>query len=203
MKRRLPLVVEQAIGTAESSRVRLAKDFHRHVQLELGRPPVCKKGCSNCCFYPITVTALEAISIFRWLYKKRRWSNSLKKVLKAASDRVWGLAPEVWLLARVPCPFLAEDKSCSIYEVRPFTCRVTYSGGDPELCDPHNIVDIEQVPRRDVLEQQYDMEHKTLKKNRLTRAQFPLASGVLFAERIVKGELDIRDLGVKAFQGAP
>ena len=28
-----------------------------------------------------------------------------------------------WVLQSVPCPFLAEDNTCSIYDVRPKACR--------------------------------------------------------------------------------
>jgi Fe-S-cluster containining protein len=38
------------------------------------------------------------------------------------------------------CPLLGKDGSCSIYAIRPFTCRVYVSFSPPELCRPDNIL---------------------------------------------------------------
>lgn len=200
--RRLPILVERAIGSAEASRAKISSEFAMDVAQELGRAPTCMKGCFNCCYFPVIVTVLEALSIYRWLVKTRKWTHGLKVKLQEASKVVWGLAPEVWLMAKVPCAFL-EDKECSIYSHRPFTCRVTYSGGDPEMCDPHNVVRSEQISRREPLTKQFGLEEKELRGQRVTTMHFPLASAILFADMIHKGELDILDLGFRALRGGP
>lgn len=38
------------------------------------------------------------------------------------------------------CPLLGKDGSCSIYAIRPFTCRVYVSFSPPEFCRPDNIL---------------------------------------------------------------
>jgi Fe-S-cluster containining protein len=63
----------------------------------------CKKGCSNCCRIPISVTELDVYFIERSLRIKR---NKIKLAI----------------LPEIPCPFLVSN-SCSIYMYRPFVCR--------------------------------------------------------------------------------
>lgn len=65
----------------------------------------CKKGCSNCCHYSVTVSELEIQFIETHAKKKR-----LKVPLPHADFH--GHA----------CPFL-KNNACSIYAVRPFVCR--------------------------------------------------------------------------------
>jgi uncharacterized protein len=65
----------------------------------------CKKGCSDCCYYPITVSEVEIAFIEKTTKKKRN-----KAFLPAADYH------------GSPCPFL-EQGSCSIYKSRPFVCR--------------------------------------------------------------------------------
>jgi Fe-S-cluster containining protein len=39
-----------------------------------------------------------------------------------------------------PCPLLGQNGSCTIYAIRPFTCRVYVSFSPPMLCRPENIL---------------------------------------------------------------
>ena len=63
----------------------------------------CKKGCSNCCRIPISVTELDVYFIERSLRIRRNEIN-------------------LAILPETPCPFLLSN-SCSIYMYRPFVCR--------------------------------------------------------------------------------
>lgn len=74
-------------------------DLNRYVQ---GYTP-CKKGCSNCCCIPISVTELDVYFIERSL----GISRNIQKLL---------------ILPEIPCPFLVSN-ACSIYRYRPFVCR--------------------------------------------------------------------------------
>lgn len=65
----------------------------------------CKKGCSDCCHYSVTVSEVEIGHIERYTKIKRRKEFLPKENFHGS-----------------PCPFLKEG-NCSIYEARPFVCR--------------------------------------------------------------------------------
>lgn len=65
----------------------------------------CKKGCSACCYYNISVSEIEVAYI-----EKHTKHRSLKTLGTKKSFH------------GQPCPFL-QNGSCSIYEARPFVCR--------------------------------------------------------------------------------
>lgn len=83
----------------------------------------CKKGCSYCCHYSITVCEIEIAYIEKHTKKKRR-----KELLNKKNFHGF------------PCPFL-EQGICSIYDDRPFACRKhvvltsTNFWCNPELCN--------------------------------------------------------------------
>lgn len=66
----------------------------------------CKKGCSACCHYPVTVSEIEIKYIERntKFRKAKRKNNDFKKTNGK------------------PCVFLINN-SCSIYHARPYACR--------------------------------------------------------------------------------
>ncbi len=106
----------------------------------------CKKGCSTCCTQNVIITALEGEMIHRHVQKagKVEWFSS-KFQEKSATRRpeytTNGFAASCLAGEDVepesygnydPCPFL-EDGDCSIYGVRPFSCRCFISA---ETCRP-------------------------------------------------------------------
>lgn len=81
----------------------------------------CDNGCSFCCHQPVMITQLEARYIGRKL-------GILPKI------PTYTIEPNPAYIG-TPCPFLKDGK-CSIYEHRPFACRVLYSVDDgPEPCE--------------------------------------------------------------------
>lgn len=84
---------------------------------------VCRKGCSFCCTFmgDIDITTLEGMAIRERLSlippDERSRLYSMIEGNRMARER--GKA--------APCPFINEQGACSIYEVRPFTCRQLYS----------------------------------------------------------------------------
>ena len=63
----------------------------------------CNKGCSHCCYYPVSISEIEIQYVEKSLNIKR-----IEMVPLA--------------LPRTRCPFLIGE-SCSIYQARPFMCR--------------------------------------------------------------------------------
>ncbi|MEH6649967.1 MAG: YkgJ family cysteine cluster protein [Motiliproteus sp.] len=79
----------------------------------------CKKNCSACCHYEVSISDIEISHI------EKITGNKRNKIIKPSGD-FHGAA----------CPFLSNG-SCSIYEARPYVCRrhVTLAP-DPHWCDP-------------------------------------------------------------------
>jgi len=65
----------------------------------------CRKGCSACCHYPVSVSELEIAFI-------EKTTGIRRKKGVAGGNPAHG----------TPCPFL-RNGSCSIYAARPFVCR--------------------------------------------------------------------------------
>lgn len=130
--RRLPLVVEQGLASTRLSKVRLADAIALRVGIE---NITCHKGCHHCCHYPLTISLWEGILVYRVLRRDGLWRPPLKAALERHARLTFGTAPEIWLMAGIPCPLL-EDARCSVYASRPFRCRVTVSTRDPDLCRP-------------------------------------------------------------------
>lgn len=81
----------------------------------------CKVGCTHCCKMPTLVSALEAKEIARATGAKLS-APTLSPVADMSYDGV-------------PCTFLV-DNACSIYEHRPFACRVHFAvDRDNTLCE--------------------------------------------------------------------
>lgn len=75
---------------------------------------VCHKGCSACCKNKVQITEIEAEYI---------QNNTDHKITNNSYfNKNWD------------CPFLI-DNSCSIYNVRPFSCRTLHTLDDPKYCE--------------------------------------------------------------------
>ncbi|TKB11674.1 YkgJ family cysteine cluster protein [Desulforhopalus sp. IMCC35007] len=116
----------------------------------------CCKGCSTCCTQNVTITALEGEDILRYVITKKMVDKFATALLqstdfsrpkyttndfaKACLDGR-DLDPEIQS-DNGGCPFL-ENNLCTIYPVRPFSCRlfvsdVTCSPGNPaQVSDLH------------------------------------------------------------------
>lgn len=115
-----PRVVElaQSVMAATS---RLAEGF-------LARAPegavACKAGCDHCCHQSVGVTPPEALAIFDHLTTALADDEleAVKARVAEARQRTRGLSSTERFSPDHPCPFL-RDARCSIYEVRPLSCR--------------------------------------------------------------------------------
>jgi hypothetical protein len=84
----------------------------------------CRKGCSFCCRLKVTGTVLEVVRIAAAIGAGR--FPDRRSVVLSAADKVAGLDDTQRLAGQVPCPLLIEG-ACSVYEIRPITCRALLS----------------------------------------------------------------------------
>lgn len=100
----------------------------RVVEGLLARAPepgvACRPGCDHCCYQAVGVTPPEALVIHQHLRSTRSATAlaALAAHVAAARERTRGLSAAERFSPEHPCPFL-EGGGCSIYEVRPLSCR--------------------------------------------------------------------------------
>lgn len=99
----------------------------------------CRAGCATCCSCKVTVTALEARQIvdfcrldnrLDWLVDKLSSPDILDPPKQTTNEYVSATLQQQDTLPQtlhtaasdLKCPFL-EEEICTIYEVRPFSCR--------------------------------------------------------------------------------
>lgn len=83
-------------------------------------PVACRKGCAWCCTVRVTATAPEIFNAARHI---REHKPELIGRLNAENRVTHGLENLARADLRRWCPLLSSDQSCSIYEVRPNSCR--------------------------------------------------------------------------------
>lgn len=94
----------------------------------------CKPGCDHCCHQSVGVTTAEALTIADHVRRNRSEEqlDVLLQRLSKARERTRGLSADERYSPDLPCPFL-EHSRCTIYEVRPLSCRGMNSL-DAEIC---------------------------------------------------------------------
>ncbi len=96
--------------------------FDRDVY-EYKQHAICKIGCTYCCTEVgnVDVNTLEALIIWERL---ERFPKFLKHHIKGKLAENKREKEKKKIAA---CPFLKEDDTCLIYDIRPFSCRQLYS----------------------------------------------------------------------------
>lgn len=120
--------LEQAVALGRNAMAGTSKIADGALARSAERPPACRAGCAHCCHQAVGVTPPEVFAIYEHL-RATRAAAALAVVvgrIRDADDRTRGLSPAARLSPDLPCPFL-EDARCSIYEVRPLSCRGTNS----------------------------------------------------------------------------
>jgi uncharacterized protein len=96
----------------------------------------CAPGCGYCCHLRVSISVAEALIILDYLrkhdqqhlYKERIKNLHEPLAQRAVSNNSW------WLENSIPCLFFDQKTLlCTIYEVRPFTCRA-YHSLDTQRC---------------------------------------------------------------------
>jgi Fe-S-cluster containining protein len=120
----------------------------------------CRRGCSHCCYHWVEdVNSFEAQIIAQYVTK--HLSHKIETIVEqcredekllthienltlekiahgnqaAGLDHI-DLVLSVFYQMKKSCPLLLESGVCSIYRVRPLTCRIYMSFSDTVLCDP-------------------------------------------------------------------
>jgi len=106
-------------------------------------PIACRRGCSHCCYYWVTATPPEILSISKIV--RRRGKAALARVMNAHEA-----TKDYSIRARVehpyPCPLLTDDGTCSIYPHRPKMCRF-FNSADSAVCErSHHTMKTESIP---------------------------------------------------------
>lgn len=193
-KHKLPLLVEISVGKVEAVRCKMARSFERTVHTKAskaGRRVTCEKGCSWCCYHPISISIFEGILIYRWLLRQGKWTLGLKENLRKTANQQFGATPEIWLLSMIPCPLLDEKNECLAYTTRPLVCRSYYSVGDPYYCHPHHLGPETKIVSRNAVGKFFEVEGQALRSHRLQLMSIPVGYALLLAERVCEGDLDI------------
>lgn len=100
----------------------------------------CCKGCSTCCSQNVTITATEGEEILRYVIKENMVEQFARKLVQAGEINRPKVTTNDFAKACLDgrdidpetatnhgeCPFL-QDNVCSIYPVRPFSCRLFVS----------------------------------------------------------------------------
>ncbi len=115
---------------------------------------VCEKGCSSCCTQNVTITALEGEDILRyimaekltdWFSVKLTQNRNHQRPKMTTNDFAKACLDGRDVDPESPssesgCPFL-ENNSCTIYPVRPFSCKLFVSSKKCGLGQPALIPD--------------------------------------------------------------
>ena len=189
-KYELPAGFEKTLSQFRAAKIQIASDYRQKILAE-GNPS-CRKGCSRCCYYPVLTSLMEAILVYRGIFRNHLWTSTLRAKFQEAADRVRGLKLEIWTLSEIPCPLLdVEQGTCKAYSSRPFSCQTVYSRKHPHYCHPARTSGLTQlVPRKEALEEFGKTDSEMMRRHQLGKIQLPLASAVLLAEKLDKGEID-------------
>jgi Fe-S-cluster containining protein len=92
----------------------------------------CAKGCSHCCRGPVEIRPHEAQLLLEHLCSTgRRLDRDKVERQSAYTVKTWREQPA----ADQACVFLGDDGACTVYDLRPNTCRKLLVTSDPRHCD--------------------------------------------------------------------
>ena len=86
----------------------------------------CRAGCDHCCYQSVGVTPPEALAIFDHLSRTLSDAELARVAAQVAAQHAHtrGLSTSARFSPGHPCPFLdVAVGRCTIYEVRPLSCR--------------------------------------------------------------------------------
>lgn len=116
-------LVDEAVGLAE---VEIS-------QISMFRT-ACEVGCDWCCYQRVSASPAEILRIADYLRRTRSAEDlaNLRAHLAAVDTQTSGRSSQDRLALRLHCPLLVDGR-CSVYHVRPLTCR-GYTSADVDAC---------------------------------------------------------------------
>lgn len=158
LDRRFRLKFDKVVG--------LVEQYQQAMVAQSGYTVSCTRGCNSCCCHWVEdVNSFEAAiiadfiratiperipAILKQCEADCRELERLEKLVTLQLQK-YDVTPagspvdpidlllSVFYQMRRPCPLLSDDGCCSIYSVRPLTCRIYVSFSDPLRCDPEYI----------------------------------------------------------------
>ena len=121
----------------------------------------CQPGCSGCCFLAVHATFPEAAVIAGQLSRKQTtqlstYISRLKQALSATSNLKSYLKSHRQSVG--PCPFLDGWNNCSIYPIRPLSCRALLSTRPADWC----TVDFSELDKWDKLAYESSLDRQVV-----------------------------------------
>jgi Fe-S-cluster containining protein len=167
LKQAWPSCLDKEFRSAYAKALGLFSLYQREVLAAHPLAATCKKGCGVCCnHWPEDTYSFEVLRIADHLKKHRpgdivritktlrddvecldRIKRAVKERLRDPSERAalgdidpYDVALTSFYQFNRPCPLLDNNGSCTVYSIRPFTCRVYVNFSSPDLCRPDNIL---------------------------------------------------------------
>lgn len=98
-------------------------------------PLACREGCAWCCHKLVGTTAPEVFRIADYIQESLppdELEIVRNRVIRRDEERK-AMRSDRWSAARLPCSLLVNDR-CSVYPVRPLTCR-GFNSSDARACE--------------------------------------------------------------------
>jgi Fe-S-cluster containining protein len=119
--------------------------------------PVCQRGCPWCCYQSVEILNWEEPLITKYIEENiieekkegirknlENWFDFFDRVTKDKAELTMHDAFDIinkqQAKERIPCPFLT-NKKCSIYKVRPLSCRCHIAIDNSEKCIENPLLD--------------------------------------------------------------
>src|SRR5206468_8526662 len=115
----------QVIELAERAACLTDESIQKVVKEYPPSPPLaCREGCAWCCHKHVGTTSPEVFRIADYLQRHltpQEFQTVRDRIIQRDEQRK-GLREDRWSAARLLCSLLVDDR-CSVYPVRPLTCR--------------------------------------------------------------------------------
>jgi Fe-S-cluster containining protein len=159
--------LSQGFGREYANILKLFGDYQQEVLKANSYTVTCKEGCGVCCcHWAEDVYSFEARTIVDFLKKNHlprlktivsrlqrdvAWLNKIHHAVRTAKGLESGgacsadidpydIALSSFYQLRRPCPLLGSDMACTVYPIRPLTCRIYVSFSPARFCLPQNIL---------------------------------------------------------------
>lgn len=122
--------------------------------VKIGRPTSCARGCNACCDLLNLITWPEGLVLAEAIAERGELARDIAALLDQVERGAREvLGPAEYFARRIRCALLAPDGSCSLYALRPFSCRFHVVFSPPVACDdrtPDSPVETVDPVRRSI-----------------------------------------------------